>query len=88
MGSNKYQQAPDPETVRENARAAAERRLQDQNLQEQNLLGRLQEQNLLGRLQEQNLLDVPGNKPKLLRCPMSPRPARNHIELSDARAWN
>jgi len=61
----KYQQAPDPETVRENARAAAER-----------------------RLQEQNLLDVPGNKPKLLRCPMSPRPGRNQIELSDARAWN
>jgi hypothetical protein len=31
-GSNKYQQAPDPETARENARAAAERRMQEQNL--------------------------------------------------------
>jgi hypothetical protein len=34
-GANKYQPAPsavDPETVRENARAAAERRLQEQNL--------------------------------------------------------
>ena len=35
-GANKYQPAPsaavDPESVRENARAAAERRLQEQNL--------------------------------------------------------